>query len=69
MVTRMRNGVIHPKRTNAAFTPWEWLDATHLSLHYLILGILAYVGYQGSYRDPLDFAKPWGEVTKVPWNP
>lgn len=47
LVVKMRNGVIHPSRTKPMFSGGEWFEARQLSLRYLILGILAYVKYQG----------------------
>ena len=69
LVVKMRNGVIHPSRTKPKFSPDEWLEARQLSLRYLLLGILAYAAYQGTYRDPLEPNKWAGTVAKVPWNP
>jgi hypothetical protein len=69
LLTRMRNGVIHPSRRKPKFTAAEWFEARQLALRYLILGILAYINYQGTYRDPLDPGKYEGTVAKMPWNP
>jgi hypothetical protein len=69
LLTRMRNGVIHPSRRKPRFTANEWFEARQLALRYLILGILAYVDYQGTYRDPLDPGKWMGTVARVPWSP
>jgi hypothetical protein len=68
ILTRMRNRVIHPRRKKQKYTPDEWTDAWRLATRYLLLGILAYVGYQGTYRDPTA-AQVWtGSVEWAPWH-
>jgi hypothetical protein len=36
-------------------------------MHYLQLALLAYLGYQGTHRDPLSYTKHSGQVQQVPW--
>jgi hypothetical protein len=67
IVTRMRNGVIHPSRSKPTFPYQAWEDAWRLVMHYLQLALLAYAGYQGTQRDPLSDNKGPGDVQQVPW--
>ncbi len=67
IVTRMRNGVIHPSRKKPRFATPVWIDAWRLVMHYLQLVLLAYAGYQGTHRDPLSDEKGPGQVEQVPW--
>ncbi|MGQ4427186.1 hypothetical protein ACN6LL_002025 [Streptomyces violaceoruber] len=69
IITRMRNGVIHPKRRIGArrYDVEVWIDAWQLSQYYLLLATLAYVGYEGSFRSPIAESKYAGSVETVPW--
>jgi hypothetical protein len=67
IITRMRNGVIHPSRRKPVFPLAAWVDAWRLAMHYLQLALLAYLGYQGTHRDPLSDIKHPGQVQQVPW--
>lgn len=67
ILTRMRNGVIHPRRGRRSFTFQAWIEAWKLAQQYLLLGILAYLGYEGVYRNPVSESKWLGEVEGVPW--
>ncbi|MDQ7809393.1 hypothetical protein Q5425_37195 [Amycolatopsis sp. A133] len=69
ILTRMRNGVMHPTRTKPKFTSDEWYDAWCLARHYLQLAILGYIGYQGTHRDPAVKVHWTGQIEDVPWNP
>lgn len=67
LLTEMRNTVIHPSRENESFSGEAWTEAWLLSLSHLLLAILSYVRYDGTYRDPLAETKYVGVVAKVPW--
>lgn len=67
ILTRMRNGVIHPSRSKPKFSSAEWTEAWLLTQHYLLLTILGRINFKGSFRDPLDPDKNSGKVTRVPW--
>lgn len=67
IITRMRNGVSHPSRKKPKFTIDVWLEAWRLSLRYLILGVLHYVDYHETYRDPTAEGTWIGTVSNVPW--
>ncbi|MFD5094473.1 hypothetical protein ACFWMR_27985 [Amycolatopsis thailandensis] len=69
VLTRMRNGVMHPNRTKPKFSTDEWYDAWCLARHYLQLSILGYLGYQGTHRDPAVKVHFTGQIENVPWNP
>ncbi|MEU9381100.1 hypothetical protein AB0D38_08900 [Streptomyces sp. NPDC048279] len=69
IITRMRNGVIHPSRKKPKFTTDEWLEAWELVSSYLVLSILGRVSFNGRYRDPVNPQRHPGAVTKVPWAP
>lgn len=69
IITRMRNGVIHPSRKKPKFSTEEWLECWQLVSSYLILSVLGRVSFKGSYRDPVNPVKHAGSVTKVPWAP
>ncbi|MFI9453529.1 hypothetical protein [Amycolatopsis sp. NPDC052450] len=69
VLTRMRNGVMHPSRAKPKFSTGEWYDAWCLARHYLQLSILGYLGYQGTHRDPAVKVHFTGQIEKVPWNP
>lgn len=69
ILTRMRNGVMHPSRTKPKFSTGEWYDAWCLARHYLQLAILGYLGYQGTHRDPAVKVHWTGQIENVPWNP
>lgn len=69
IITRMRNGVIHPSRKKPKFSTEEWLECWQLVSSYLILSILGRASFEGSYRDPVNPVKHAGSVTKVPWAP
>jgi hypothetical protein len=69
VITRMRNGVIHPKRNRPEFGIDAWYDAWSLAQQYIVLGLLALLNYSGSYRDPLNENIHIGAITKVPWAP
>ncbi|MGW6305780.1 hypothetical protein ACWFRQ_19150 [Streptomyces niveus] len=69
VLTRMRNGVIHPKRRIGArsYDIDSWVDAWQLSQQYLLLATLAYVEYSGAYRSPMATNVYAGVVDTVPW--
>lgn len=69
VLTRMRNGVMHPSRTKPKFSSGEWYDAWCLARHYLQLAILGYLGYKGTHRDPAVKMHYTGQIEDVPWNP
>ncbi|WP_405848516.1 hypothetical protein [Streptomyces sp. NBC_01518] len=69
IITRMRNGVIHPSRKKPKFNTSQWLEAWELVSSYLILSILGRVSFNGRYRDPVNPQRHSGAVTKVPWAP
>ncbi len=69
VLTRMRNGVMHPSRTKPKFSAGEWYDAWCLARHYLQLSILGYLGYQGTHCDPAVKVHFTGQIENVPWNP
>jgi hypothetical protein len=69
IITRMRNGVIHPSRKKPKYSTEEWLEAWELASSYLILSILGRISFNGQYRDPMNPDKHPGAVTKVPWAP
>lgn len=66
ILTRMRNGVIHPTRDKPTFSSPEWIDAWRLAEHYLMLSILSYLGYSGTHRDVIE-RRHAGDVVTVPW--
>lgn len=68
ILTRMRNGVIHPTRNKPKFNSAEWIDAWRLAEHYLMLMILSYVSYNGTHRDVIT-RRHVGDVLAVPWAP
>lgn len=67
VITRMRNGVIHPRHGRQMHGRDAWFEAWSLSQQYLILSVLAFLRYSGSYRDPLNKDKSLGAITDVPW--
>ena len=67
LLTEMRNTVIHPSKENESFSIGVWSEAWLLSLRHLLLVILSYVRYNGTFRDPLAEEKYVGVVTPVPW--
>lgn len=67
VLTRMRNGVMHPSRTKPRFSLDQWRDSWHLVRHYLQLAILAYVKYDGTHVDPIWYVRVPGQVEQVPW--
>lgn len=69
ILTRMRNGTMHPTRSKPKFDIDEWYDAWCLARNYLQLAILAYIGYRGSHRDPAVKVHWAGQAEPVPWNP
>ncbi|MFJ9183936.1 hypothetical protein ACIRQO_12800 [Streptomyces anulatus] len=69
IITRMRNGVIHPSRKKPKFSTEEWLECWQLVSSYLILSVLGRVSFKGDYRDPVNPVKHAGSVTKAPWAP
>jgi hypothetical protein len=68
ILTRMRNGVIHPTRDKPKFASAEWVDAWRLAEHYLMLMILSYLNYNGTHRDVIN-RRNLGDVLTVPWVP
>ena len=67
LLTEMRNTVIHPSKENESFSVEVWSEAWLLSLRHLLLAILSYVRYNGTYRDPVAEDKYVGVVAPVPW--
>ncbi|WP_157847688.1 hypothetical protein [Streptomyces violens] len=67
VLTRMRNGVIHPSRHKQKFSTDAWVEAWELTCQYVSLAILGRIGFNGSYRDPVDPNKYAGVVSTVPW--
>ncbi|MER5253716.1 MULTISPECIES: hypothetical protein [unclassified Streptomyces] len=67
ILTRMRNGVIHPSRHKQKFSTSAWIEAWELTCRYVCLAILGRIGFNGSYRDPVEPNKYAGVVSTVPW--
>jgi hypothetical protein len=67
ILTRMRNGVIHPSRHKQKFDTDAWVEAWELTCRYVSLAILGRIGFNGSYRDPVEPNKHAGVISNVPW--
>jgi hypothetical protein len=58
ILTRMRNGAMHPSRKKPRFSQDEWVQSWCLVRRYIILAILGRAGHQGAFRDPVSDNKP-----------
>ena len=67
-IIKMRNDVIHPTRAKRVkWSSYQWVEAWTLTVHFLELGLLAYIGYGGQIH-PRIAANRWaGYVESVPW--
>jgi hypothetical protein len=67
-IIKMRNDVVHPTRhKRSKCSAYQWTEAHSLTVHFLELALLAYVGYRGRFH-PRTAANRWlGYVVDVPW--
>ena len=67
-IIKMRNDVVHPTRdTRTNWLYQESTEAHELSLHFLELALLAYVGYRGNIHPRTAAERMTGFVEDVPW--
>jgi hypothetical protein len=68
LLTRMRNGFVHPAPSKRAFGGDEWVQGWILMQWYLELSLLHLLGYTGQYSCRLpDRRKHVGDHSSVPW--
>lgn len=65
-ITKVRNGIVHPKPKRAPDESTAIVDTWRLSLWYFELALLSLFGYSGEYSNRLRHQSV-GEVEIVPW--
>jgi len=65
-ITRLRNDLTHPMQSRA-WTPQAMIEAWKLSLWYIELAMLAWLGYQGQHNRRTRENRWVGVVEPVPW--